>query len=527
MEKAVIYARFSTNKQKEISVEGQIRVCLEYAERNNIKVIGEYIDRAMTGKVDKRPEFQRMVKDSSKKLFTYVLVYQFDRFARDIYDNIGNERKLKQNGVKVVSAMEHVEDTASGRFMRNVLLSHNQYYSEELAQKVKRGMYDTFLKGYSSGGVTYGYDKIKVDPSNENSKTKKYVVNDKEAETIREIFAQYVSGKKIVEIKDWLDENHIYKRKDKPFLKSSLSTILQNKMYIGTLTFGEHERQNAVPQIVEPSIFQAVQMRISKNKHKPSIHKAKEFYLLSLKTFCGHCKQTIVGDSGKNRFGTIYRYYTCLNRKRKNRTCHKKQVNKQWLEDIVVNLTMQEILTDKMIIWAVAQLLAYNNKVMENSKLDNMEKELKLINHELGNLINAIAQGLGIGTIKDKVLELENKKADLQQEIDEEKLILPIPLVYDELLFWFESFKNGNTNCEKFRERLIDTFVNKVILSDNQIIIVYNIKGDNNEKITTQEIIDEFSNSDNSVASSLLTSPSSSISVFGYDCLGDPFRIRT
>ena len=149
-----------------------MRVCKEHLERMGIKLIGEYIDRALTGKVDKRPEFQRMVKDSNKKLFDYVIVYQFDRFARNIYDNLGHERRLKENGVKVISAMEHIEDTASGRFMRNILLSQNQYFSEELALKVKRGMYDTFLKGYSSGSVVYGYDKVKVDPSNENSRTK-------------------------------------------------------------------------------------------------------------------------------------------------------------------------------------------------------------------------------------------------------------------------------------------------------------------------------------------------------------------
>ena len=511
MDKGILYVRKSTNKQKEISIEGQIRVCKEYAERNGIKIIGEYIDRDLTGKVDRRPEFQRMIKDSNKKMFQYVIVYQFDRFARNIYDNLGHERRLKENGVKVLSAMEHVEDSASGRFMRNVLLSHNQYYSEELAQKVKRGMYDTFLKGYSSGSVVYGYDKLKVDPTNENSKTKKFIVNDKESEIIKSIFADYVGGKKIIAIKARLDENHIYNRKGKPFHKSSIANILKNKMYIGTLTFAEHQRENAVPQIVDTAIFNAAQKRINKNKHKPMVHKAKEFYLLSLKTFCGHCKSTIIGDSGTGRKGQIYRYYTCTNRKKRIAPCDKKQVNKQWLEDTVVDITMAKVLNDNMIAWAIKQLLAYNAKTMENTKLDNLEREMKGIVSELENLINAIASGLAIGTIKEKVLALESRKADLQQEIDEERLNMPTPLVYDELLYWFESFKSGDTTCEKFRERLIDTFVNKVVIYNDKIIIVYNIKDGNNEKVTLEEIINDFP----------------CLSVFGYDEIGDPYGTRT
>ena len=512
MNNAVIYARYSTNKQKEMSIEGQIRVCEEYAKASGLSVIGFYNDRATTGKADKRGEFQRMVKDSHKRLFSYVIVYQFDRFARNIYDNLGYERKLQQNGVKVVSANEQIEDSASGRFMRNVLLAHNQYFSEELAVKVKRGMYDSFLRGYSSGSVIYGYDKIKVDPNNDHSKTKKFVINEKEAEVLRGIFADYVAGKKIVDIKKQLDENHIYNRKGKPFYKSTISKFLQNKMYIGTLKFAEHQRENAVPAIIESEVFMAAQARLSKNKHKPSVHKAKEFYMLSLKSFCGYCKNTLVGDSATNNQGNTYRYYTCTSKKKRTAPCESKSVNKNWLEDLVVKNTVEKVLTDEMIQKAVRQLVAFNDKMETNSKIDNLENELKVVCSELENLINAIAGGLGITTIKDKVLELESKKADLLREIEEEKLNTPIKLELDEYIFWFESFKNGDINCDKFRERLIDTFINKIILWQDKIIIVYNIKDGNNEKITLEEVLNDFQ---------------SDSSVFGYEHIGDPPATRT
>ena len=277
-------------------------------------------------------------------------------------------------------------------------------------------------------------------------------------------------------------------------------------MYVGTLTFAEHSRENAVPAIIEMGVFMAAQARINKNKRTPSVHKAEEFYLLSLKTFCGLCLGTIVGDSGTSRNGTIHRYYSCNNKKKRQKPCDKKQVNKKWLEDLVVKITMEKVLTDKMILWSAQQLVDFNNQVLANSKLDNLETELKAVISELENLVNAIAQGLGIGTIKDKVLALESKKTDLQKEIESERLKMPVRLTLDQYIDWFERFKDGDDNCEKFRERLIDTFINKVILFDDKIIIVYNIKDCDNEKISVTEIIKDFEDS----------------SVFGYEQIGEP-----
>ena len=110
----VIYARFSSHSQTEQSIEGQLKVCYEYAEQNHYTVVGEYIDRAMSGKYDNRAEFQRMISDSDKHTFEGVLVYQLDRFARNRYDSAIYKAKLKKNGVRVLSAKENITDDASG-----------------------------------------------------------------------------------------------------------------------------------------------------------------------------------------------------------------------------------------------------------------------------------------------------------------------------------------------------------------------------------------------------------------------------
>ena len=143
MKTAVIYARYSCDNQTEQSIEGQLRVCNDYAERNGILIVDTYIDRAMKGTNDMRPDFQRMMKDSGKRQWNYVLVYKLDRFSRNKYEATVHKNTLKNNGVKVLSAMENIPDTPEGIILESLLEGMNQYYSAELSQKVKRGMYET------------------------------------------------------------------------------------------------------------------------------------------------------------------------------------------------------------------------------------------------------------------------------------------------------------------------------------------------------------------------------------------------
>ena len=147
MKKAVIYARFSSHSQTEQSIEGQLRECYDFAKRSDITIVGEYIDRALTGTSDKRPQFLKMIDDSKKKNFEFVLVYQLDRFARNRYDSANYKAKLKKNGVRVLSAKENITDDASGILVEGMLESMAEYYSAELSQKVKRGIKESLIKG--------------------------------------------------------------------------------------------------------------------------------------------------------------------------------------------------------------------------------------------------------------------------------------------------------------------------------------------------------------------------------------------
>ena len=144
--KVVIYARYSSDNQREESIEGQIRECTAFAEKNGITILRHYIDQAFSAKTDNRPEFQNMVKDSGKRLFDLVIVWKLDRFARNRYDSARYKATLKKNGVKVVSAAEVISDGAEGIVPESVLEGYAEYYSADLSEKVVRGMTENTLK---------------------------------------------------------------------------------------------------------------------------------------------------------------------------------------------------------------------------------------------------------------------------------------------------------------------------------------------------------------------------------------------
>lgn len=204
----VIYARYSSDSQSEQSIEGQLRVCNEYAKNNDILILDTYIDRAMTGTNDNRPDFQRMIKDSSKKEWDFVIVYKLDRFSRNKYEATIHKNTLKNNGVKVLSAMENIPYSPEGIILESLLEGMNQYYSAELAQKVSRGMRETRLKGYFQGGpLPYGY----------KLNGRKVVIDETTAEIVKLIYEQYSLGKTVKEIISNLTATNIL-YKNKPFV---------------------------------------------------------------------------------------------------------------------------------------------------------------------------------------------------------------------------------------------------------------------------------------------------------------------
>lgn len=155
----IIYARYSSDNQREESIDGQIRECKEFAEKNDIRIIDTYIDRAFSATTDKRPAFQKMIKDSAKNMFDVIIVWKLDRFARNRYDSAHYKAQLRKNGVKVISANEDISEGSEGIILESVLEGMAEYYSADLSEKVIRGLTENAMKCKFNGGpITFGFN---------------------------------------------------------------------------------------------------------------------------------------------------------------------------------------------------------------------------------------------------------------------------------------------------------------------------------------------------------------------------------
>lgn len=461
---AVIYARYSSDNQREESIEGQLRECQEYAERNGITILRSYIDRALSAKTDNRPEFQHMICDSAKELFDAVLVWKLDRFSRDRYDSAHYKHILKKNGVKVISAKENISEGPEGIILESMLEGMAEYYSAELAQKINRGLKENALKGKNNGGsIPLGYvlgedQKLKIDPLT--------------APVVREIYQRYDSGETIRAIIASLNARHILTKKNRPFSPSSFNILLRNRKYMGEYRYGEIVIPDAIPAIIPKDLFERVQARLQKNRHAPARAKAEDEYLLTTKLFCGHCGRMMAGESGVGRNGTIHRYYKCSAAKRRQ-GCNKKAVKKDWIERAAVLYTVQRVFDDELIERIADELVALQST--EDTTLPVLRKQLADTNRGIENMLNAIQQGILTSSTKQRLEELENLREELKTSILQAELERP-QYTREDIVAWINQFKDGDPNDKAYQRQIIDTFINSIYVFDDRLIFTYNYK---------------------------------------------------
>jgi len=472
---AVIYARYSSDNQREESIEGQIRECTAYAEKNGITIVKHYIDRALSAKTDNRPEFQQMIKDSEKRLFDIVLVWKLDRFARNRYDSAHYEYQLERNHVKLVSATEPISEGPAGIMVKSMLTGMAEYYSAELSEKVVRGMTENVLKGkYNGGTIPIGYT---VDEE------KFFQIDPLKAPFVVEVFQRYNDGATMKELMNWLNDSGVTTNRNQKFTYNSIQTLLTNRRYIGENRFKDIVMPDSIPVIIEKELFDSVQDKIAKNRRAPARHKAEDDYLLTTKLFCGMCGAMMFGECGTSRNKNVHHYYKCANAKR-TKTCKKKTVRKEWLEDLVVNETMKMIRDDDSIQSIVDAVMILQEQ--ENTVLPLLEKQMKDIENGIENLLNAIQAGVLTSSTKGRLEKLEAQQKELEIRIAEEKLAKP-KVSADFVKFWLTNFRKLDPNVKSHRETLINTFVNAVYLYDEKVLIAFNYK-DGTKTITFDEI---------------------------------------
>lgn len=500
--RAVIYVRYSSHSQRDVSIDQQIRACRKFAQQQGIEVLTVYEDRALTGTSDKRPGFQRMIHDAASGNWDYVIVYTLDRFARDRYDSAVYKRQLKNCGVKVLSATENISDDPTGVLMESLLEGLAEYYSKELSQKIRRGLDDNARHCLTNGPLPLGYVR-----GNDGC----YVICEPEAAIVRESFRRVESGEKFACIIEDFNARGLLTKKGKPWNKSSFNTMLTNERYIGVYIYGDIRIPGGVPAIIDQRQFDAVSLRLGNkgNARKSTAPQRRRrengVYLLTGKLFCGHCKSPMVGVSGKSQGATPYYSYVCKGR-RADHTCTKRNVRRDLIEQKIATALRDTMLTDRAIQILADAAMTYQNQSAATSEVEVLQAHLSEIKKATSNLLAAIEAGLFTAATKDRLLELESEQRAVSAQLSAVQAEADNQLSREEIIAALKLYKNGDVSDKDYQEALIDTFLVAAYIYDDDLKIIFNL-GDTQKELSIPFDIDDVSFSDTSITSPQLHQP--------------------
>jgi DNA invertase Pin-like site-specific DNA recombinase len=485
MKKAVIYARYSPGGQQTAqSIEGQLKVCREYATREGFHIMGEYADQKLTGKTaEKRLDFQRMIADSARGRWEYVIVYQLDRFSRNKYDNAIYKEKLSRHGVKVISAMEQINtEDASGILMETMLEGMAAYYSAELSQKIQRGRAVNASK-FLSLGSNPGLGFKVVD--------RQITVDEATAVHIIRIFEMYANGATMREIIDCMNDIGVKTSHNKPFNRNSLTHILRNKRYCTIYSYKGADTPDALPRIVPQHLFDQVQLRLTDNIGAGGRGKAVEDFILSGKLFCGHCLVQMIGTSGTSKTGKLYSYY-----KEKGKGCRNLTVTKRKIEDKVIAV-VRDMLTEENQRIIAGEISALCENESDNPNLKRLQRLIKDNNKQKSNLLQSLkvgeASAAAANYVFSEIDKLEKEVAELENQaaIEEDRYY---GLSEIDIMYFLHHLKNGSKNLDdtETRKLLVNTMVNSIYLFENgDLTITFNVSNQEPVKVDIS-LLDEI-----------------------------------
>lgn len=484
----VIYARYSSHAQRDVSIEQQVRACRQFAERQGIDVVDVYEDRALSATSDKRPGFQQMIRDAEKANWIYVIVYTLDRFARDRYDSAVYKRQLKNCGVKVLSAMENISDDPTGVLMESMLEGLAEYYSKELSRKIRRGMEDNARRCMANGSLPFGYRR---------GEDGKYAIHQFEATIVQEIFQRVKDGDSFADIERNLNARGVKTKTGHNWNKSSFNTMLKNERYVGVYIYGNTRIDGGIPPIISKELFDAVQYKLH-TKNNPQSNglpqkrrRENSVYLLTGKLFCGCCKSPMVGISGKSQASTPYYYYACQ-RRRKEHTCDKKPVRREYIEAVITKALKEHMLNDAAINALADAAIEYQTRTSVTPDIDILEDRLANISKSIKNLVAAIEKGAYSITMQNRLAELEKEEKLIRGKLaiaQEEKAHM---VTKEELVAALKLFQEGDVEDKEYQEAIIDTFLVAAYVYDDNLRIVFNLGGQNRSEIDIPFDIDSI-----------------------------------
>ena len=460
---AALYARVSSDRQDvDLSISAQMRALREYAGRNGYWVVREYVDEAESGRIANRPQFRKMIDEGSQPNapFREILVWKFSRFTRKREHAVAFKSMLRRRGIKVTSITEHADDTPTGKLLEAIIESVDEFYSENLAQEVRRGLREAASRGFWMTSLApYGYRRVHVQDG--AKKRPKLEVEPGPDAVVQRIFDLSETGKSVLDITRVLNSEGIASPRGKAWSKTVVHKILNNETYTGTLIWGVAAKDNippirvedAFPAIISKSQFKRVAAHL--RSRAPSVEHPRRVassYLLSGLVKCKSCRRALTGQAAKSgRFA----YYVCQSLiKRGKETCNAPRLNARRFEKQVIDKLRSSVLSESNIRDLVKLVDEEMDGVaMEHRKtLESINGELQEVERWLDRLYRAIeTTELDMTDIAPRIREHGERQRKLQDAARTAKAKL------SERRMWLDNVETITTFAKDMREFLKDS----------------------------------------------------------------------
>ena len=488
--KVACYARVSSEKQaeKDLSIPAQLKSLRKYALAKGWEVVAEYVDEAESARSANRPQFKEMIAATKRKTkpFEAILVWKLSRFARNREDSIIYKSLLRKQGIQVISINELVDDSAAGKLLEGMIEVIDEFYCNNLAEDVVRGMTENAQKGFSNGGTTpFGYRRMKVVVG--MAQKSKFEPEESEAPIIKRIFQMALDGQGGKEIAKSLNRAGVPTRSGKPWGKTTINKILQNAVHTGDLVWKVKNRpvvrtSGAHPALVSKEDFDTVQ-RLLLNRQAKARHPrtVASQYLLGSLLCCSRCGAPMIGCSAKSgRFS----YYRCNRALRHDpEICRSGWIPKQKIEGFVIDRLKEKVLTDANMVTLVkmvneeTRLLASGRQ----ERLEEIEAQIESVSHKLLKYYVAFEKGTmndehvapRIRDLRLKQMKLQQAKDELQIDLEEnESAELDAELVLDYVQDLRALLSNGTLMQQK---AFLRSFIRKINFEPDRVAIDYTI----------------------------------------------------
>ncbi len=490
---AALYARVSSDRQDvDNSVAAQLRALRDYAEKNGYTVFREYVDEAESGRVADRPEFRKMLDEAAKPKapFREILVWKFSRFTRKREHAVAFKSMLRRKGIRVVSITEQAEDTSTGRLLEAIIEGVDEFYSENLAQEVTRGMREAASRGFwMSSKPPFGYNRVMVQDG--PAKRPKLDPDPDSSQVVRRIFDMSEAGKSTLDIARVLNDEGIASPRGKPWGKTTLHAILINETYTGTLIWGVNAKDGADPVRVDdafPAIVSKAQFHRVANlmrSRAPKIvnpRRAASPFLLSGLVKCKSCKRALTGQYAKSG---KFPYYVCQTlMKRGSGSCDTPRLNARQFEKFVIQKVRSNILTEGNIRDLVKTVDEKMDRVAseQHKRLETIDEELEDVKRKLGRIWHFIetADDIDMADASARIREHRDRQELLEDEAAAARALLTQRRSVLDDVDTVESYAKELREFLKHselteRKAFIQSFVKEIVVIPDDALLRYTV----------------------------------------------------